>query len=281
MKIDFMGMSIDATNTNTMAQQLMRRLSQEKASIVFTPNAVMSERARRDESFRKALMRADFRVPDGMGVVLAARLMGLSLRERVPGIELGEAVLARLSQIGGRVFFLGGAPGVASRAAQEMRRKYPGLTVVGTHHGYFSDKDSSAICRCIARTRPHFLAVCLGSPRQEEWVASHMSELSAIPIIITLGGSLDVWSGDLRRAPLPFRQAGLEWLWRMLRQPRRFKDAPAILSLLFAAARVGAIEKKGQPQQLSATFNLLYSHQAPQRSRQRCNYRSFSTRSAH
>lgn len=244
MKIDFMGMSIDATNTETMAEQLMRRLSRGKTSIVFTPNAVMSERARKDESFRKTLMQADFRVPDGMGVVLAARLLGFPIRERVPGIELGEKVIAQLSKSGGRAYFLGGAPGVATRAAQEMCRKYPGLTVSGTHHGYFSDKDSAAICRRIAHTRPHFLAVCLGSPRQEEWVALHKSELSAIPIIMALGGSLDVWSGNLRRAPLPFRKAELEWLWRMLRQPRRFKDAPAILSLLFAAARVGAIDKK-------------------------------------
>ena len=237
MKIDFMGMSIDAADTKTMAEQLMHRLSQGKTSIVFTPNAVMSERARKDENFRKTLMQADFRVPDGMGVVLAARLMGLPLRERVPGIELGEAIISRLTKIGGRAYFLGGAPGVAPRAAQEMRRKYPGLTVVGSPHGYFSDKDSTAMCRRITHANPHFLAVCLGSPRQEEWVASHKAELSAIPIIITLGGSLDVWSGNLRRAPLPFRKMGLEWLWRMLRQPHRFKDAPAIFALLLAANR--------------------------------------------
>ncbi len=197
-----------------------------------TPNAEITYRASRDSAFRALLDGAALRVPDGVGVTLGARLFGVRLA-RFPGIELAEELLRTAPPTGYRLFLLGGRPGVAERAKDALLRRFPHITVVGTRDGYFAESEDTAVTEEIRAAGADLLFVCLGSPRQEKWMAAHPLPLLALG----LGGSFDVWAGDVRRAPRFFRRAGLEWLWRIAHEPKRLGRAAALPCFLLAVLR--------------------------------------------
>ena len=203
--------------------------------VVFTPNALMLERARKDVELTQLLNRASLSLPDGAGVLRAAEKIGTPLRERVAGIDFGTELLARAERAGLRVFLLGGDEGVAERAAENLRKKHPRLCICGTTWGYFdkNGEENMNVISHIRACRPHILFVCMGFPVQERWVIENLHHLTNIRAIACLGGSLDVWAGDIARAPAWMSRAGLEWLWRMLRQPKRLANLPEILSFLW------------------------------------------------
>ncbi len=220
----------------TLPQAVSLALKKRPAPcFVVTPNALMLDACRRDASLSALLSRADLSLADGKGLLLAARLQGTPLPCRVAGISFGEALLARAAREGLRVFLLGGSKGVAARAAIRLKQRHPALAVCGTHDGYF-EKTGTANDRVLASVRaarPDILFVCFGFPLQERWIAANLSHLHGVRVIAGLGGSLDVWSGDLARAPAWVSSVGLEWAWRMLRQPRRLKSLPALVRGVF------------------------------------------------
>lgn len=193
----------------------------EEPCVVFTPNAVMLDACKRNREVRALFSHASLALADGMGVVWAARRAGMPLRERVAGIEFGEALLSRAAEEGLRVFLLGGGDGVANAAARALCKKYPGLCVCGTHWGYFDAWENGEVLARIRQSRTDILFVCLGFPLQERWICENLSHLSSLRVIAGLGGSLDVWAGRVKRAPRAVSHAGLEWAWRMARDPRR------------------------------------------------------------
>ncbi len=203
--------------------------------VVFTPNALILECARKDAALADLLNRASLSLPDGAGVLYAAQKMGTPLRERVAGIDFGEAILARAERAGLRVFLLGSGEGVAERAAQNLIKKHPRLCVCGTTWGYFdkNGEENKRIVSYIRACRPDILLVCMGFPIQERWVVDNLYQLTDARMIACLGGSLDVWAGDIPRAPLWMSRMGMEWLWRMLRQPKRLSSFPKIVSFLW------------------------------------------------
>ncbi|HEY8417424.1 MAG TPA: WecB/TagA/CpsF family glycosyltransferase [Limnochordales bacterium] len=213
------------------AEALIRR--GEPAQVV-TINPELVMHAQRDPAVAAALARAALVVPDGIGIVWAARLLGRPVPERVPGIEFAEGLLHRAAVLGYRVFLLGAAPGVAEEAARRLAARCPGLMVAGTHHGYFRPEDEAAVVEAIRRAQPHILLVALGAPRQELWIARHL-EACRVPLAVGVGGSLDVFAGRVRRAPVWMQQVGLEWLYRLVRQPAR---AGRMLALPQFALRV-------------------------------------------
>ena len=232
-QIKLYGVKIDNV---TMGEAVKRALlSVGEPCVVFTPNALMMERARKDAELAHLLNRASLSLPDGKGVLIAAQKMGTPLCERVAGIDFGAELLARAERAGLRVFLLGGGEGVAERAAQNLQQKYPRLCICGTTWGYFerTGEENARVISYIRACRPDILFVCMGFPVQERWVMENLHYLTDIRTIACLGGSLDVWSGDIRRAPLWMSRMGLEWLWRMLRQPSRFANLPEILSFLW------------------------------------------------
>ncbi len=192
---------------------------------VVTPNSVSFLVSLKDEGLREAYHRADLVTPDGIGIVWASRLLGAPLKERVSGIDLAEALLERARVTGHRVFLLGGRDEVAARAAQRLEERLPGLVIVGTHHGYLRDDEEPI--PAIRAARPEILLVGMGVPRQELWM-ERMRDRLGIPLLIGVGGTLNVWSGDCRRAPRGWQRLGLEWLYRLLTEPRRIHAALAI-----------------------------------------------------
>ena len=202
---------------------------------VFTPNAVMLNACRKDQALSALLNRATLSIPDGAGVLWAARRNGTPLRERIAGIDFGHALLSHAARSGLRVFLLGGKEGVAQRAAQRLSLQYPSLQICGAHTGYFqkTGEENAEVLLRIQKARPHILFVCFGFPRQERWIDKNLPALSSLSLVAGLGGSLDVWAGEVKRAPKIIQSCGLEWAWRMLREPKRLKNLPALFS--FAA----------------------------------------------
>lgn len=231
--IDLYGFDISTAPLLETARAIADRTAAGKHTSVFTPNPEMLERAMRDRDFASLLHDADILTPDGVGVCIAARLL---CRERVPrvcGVDLGRALISIAEERDFGVFFLGGAPGVAERAAARLTRSHPRLRVVGTRHGYFDD-DASLFDK-ISRAAPEIIFVCLGSPKQERWIAENLMRLPHPCAALGLGGSLDVYAGVAHRAPRAFRSLGLEWLWRVSADPRRLRR---LLPLFEFASRV-------------------------------------------
>lgn len=183
-----------------------------------TPNAEIVYEAIHDEQFRQLLNEASLVLPDGAGVILGAKILGTPLKEKVAGIEFGEALCAAMAKCGGRVYFLGSKPGIADLAAQKLAEKYPGMVVCGTADGYF--KDEQAVVEKINQAQPDVLFVCLGAPKQEKFMRQHFDELNA-KLMLGLGGSLDGYAGVAKRAPQWMINLSLEWLYRLIKEPKR------------------------------------------------------------
>ena len=215
---------------------LAERMAQNKATTVFTPNAAIAEGARRDARLHRLLAGADLLLPDGAGILLASRRRAATpLTHRLPGIEAGEMALSIAAARGYPVYLLGGKPGVAETAASALRQRLPALVVAGTHHGYFAadGPENDRITEEIRASGARVVLVCLGFPAQEAWIAQHRDQLPDVCLFMGLGGSFDVWAGQVRRAPALCQRLHLEWLWRMAKSPRKFARLPAMLRYVF------------------------------------------------
>jgi len=194
---------------------------------VVTINPVMIMEALHNPAYGEALRKGDLIVPDGAGVVWAAKRLGRPVAERVAGFDLLHALMAEADRRGWRVYLLGAEPEVVARAAERLARSYPGAVLAGYRDGYFDDSEDGEIVREIARVRPHLLFVARSAARQDPWIARHRDKLGAA-ILMGVGGSFDVIAGKLKRAPQSWQRLGLEWLYRLLQEPWRFKRMTAL-----------------------------------------------------
>jgi N-acetylglucosaminyldiphosphoundecaprenol N-acetyl-beta-D-mannosaminyltransferase len=224
---------VDADQTE-LNKLLRMRLQRGDRTVIFTPNAKMGGDALRDARLYTLLCRADLLLPDGAGVLLAARRARTPLPERIAGIDFGEALLLEAEKRGLRVFLLGGKEGIASRAGERICRRYPKLKLAGTCWGYFSEREQREVLHRILATKPDILFVCLGFPMQEKWIAEHRHEINA-KLILGLGGTLDVFAGTVKRAPKFFVKANLEWFYRLIKEPRRIGRMMKLPKFIFGA----------------------------------------------
>jgi len=228
-RIEILGLPLDLVDRVEALARIEGFLSQPGLDPVVTLNPELVVRAFSNPTLREAVQRASLVTPDGVGILWAAtRLAGVRLTERVTGIELTEALLARHGK-NLRVFFLGARPGVAERAAAVAAKRYR-VEIVGHHHGYFQNPEP--VLEAIARARPDLLLVGMGE-RQEVFVESHRRELAA-RVAIGVGGTLDVLAGAARRAPAWTRRLGLEWAWRVGTDPRRWRRGIRLIRFIFA-----------------------------------------------
>lgn len=210
------------------------RAKQKKRTVIFTPNTQILLSAHKSRRETELLRASDISIPDGVGVVMASRLTGGKIKARIGGIDLAEDLLALAQERNYRVFFLGSRVGIARKAGIRLKRKYPTLNICGTHHGYFDKigEENEIVLEKINRAHPDIIFVCMGYPVQEEWIIQNKDKLNSVRIFIGLGGSLDVWAGKAKRAPIPLRAIGLEWLYRAIKEPKRariFLDIPRFL----------------------------------------------------
>jgi len=189
-------------------------------ALVFTPNAEILVKAHDDAEFGRVLKNADLVVPDGTSLLWASKVLKRPLETRVTGIDLMQRLLTEAENAGWSVYFLGAKPDVIVEAAARVKHLHPGLKLVGYHHGYFDDDFS--VIEGINKLRPDILFVGMGAPKQELWLTRNREELNC-RVALGVGGSFDVLSGRVDRAPLWMQNKGLEWLYRYIREPSRLK----------------------------------------------------------
>ncbi len=223
------------TMTDTLAR-IEAFIASRQPHHIFTADASGIMRAQDDPELLDIVQQADLVTPDGAGVLVATQLRGARLPERVSGCDLVERISALAAQKGYRLYLLGASEAVVQAAAGVLAARYPGLTIAGTHHGFFTPEQEPTIVRDIATARPDVLFVALGIPKQEQFIRRHFAELRT-PVMIGVGGSFDVISGTLNRAPRWMQRAGLEWLFRLAQQPSRFPRMGALPRFILAVWR--------------------------------------------
>jgi N-acetylglucosaminyldiphosphoundecaprenol N-acetyl-beta-D-mannosaminyltransferase len=234
-RIRILGVAVD----NLVEAEALERIDSFVAGggphhiVTVNPEFVME--ARRNSAFRRALAAADMATPDGFGLLLAARLRGEAFRGRVTGVALTELIADRAVERGWSLFLLGAAPGVAERAAAALQHNRPSLRIAGCYAGTPHPSDEPAILARIAAARPTVLLVAYGHPAQDLWIARNQP-LLRVPIAIGVGGVFDYLAGETPRAPAWMRRVGLEWLYRLIRQPWRWRRILTAVPLFLWAA---------------------------------------------
>lgn len=218
MRVDVLGVAFDNCTKEEAVEASMELLGGSGSHYVVTPNPEIVEACRENEELRAVVNAADLILPDGIGIIYGAKILGTPLRERVPGIEYACALMGRMAEEGRSLFLLGARPGYAEQAAERLQETYPGLRIAGTNDGYFQENDP--VAAKIRSSGAEAVFVCLGSPKQEQWMARYGADTGA-RLLVGLGGSLDIFSGNVRRAPPVFCRLGLEWFYRLIKEPRR------------------------------------------------------------
>ena len=218
MRIDVLGVGFDNVTLEEAVEAGVRLLDKPGAHYVATPNPEIVELCRRNPEASRAVNGADLVLPDGIGVIKGAAMLGTPLKERTPGIEFAAGLMARMAEEGKSLYLLGAKPGVAERAAERLASQYPGLRIAGTHDGYF--QDDGPVLKAIAASGADVVFVCLGAPKQELWMEKNGRSTGA-RLLCGLGGSLDVFAGTVERAPKFWCDHGLEWFYRLCKEPRR------------------------------------------------------------
>lgn len=221
-QIHVLGVPFDALDMEGAVQKALGFLQDGKKHYICTPNPEIVMEACKDKELMMILEDADLVVPDGIGVVWASRYAEERLKERVAGYDLTQNLFAKLANTQETFYFFGGAPGVSAKAAHLMQEKYPGLQIVGGHNGYFDEAEERKIIADIQKKKPSVLLVGLGAPKQEKWIYENRRLLD-VKLCIGVGGSFDVMAGNVKRAPKVFRKLGLEWFYRLITQPSRWR----------------------------------------------------------
>ena len=220
--VQLRGVNFTPGSLEEVSSHIMRRIADGLQTAVFTPNSEIVQKCIDEPDLYNVINSAEVIIPDGIGVVKAAKILKLPIKERLPGIELGEHIIS-IADENLPVFFMGGKPGIADEAAAKLKEKYPALTVCGTHDGYFKKEgeENDAVIDEINRSGAKILFVCLGAPAQEKWIYENRDKLPGVQLLMGLGGSLDVFSGNVERAPAFFCKTGLEWFYRLMKEPWR------------------------------------------------------------
>ncbi len=214
-----LGVIIDCLTLDQVVARIEAFIAEKQPHLVVTADSTGLIIARHDQEFRRIVQSADLVTPDSVGVVWALRRRGFPV-QRVSGVDLVDRLCAASADKGHRIFLLGAAPGVAEEAGERLKLKYPGCNIIGARHGYFPTESDEVVAAEIAEAKPDILLVAMGMPRQEKFIRATRGIINA-PVAMGVGGSLDVFSGRTKRAPGWVQRAKLEWLWRLILDPRK------------------------------------------------------------
>lgn len=231
LRIDVMGVGFDNVTMDEALDEARSLLRRGETCYGVTPNPEIVYEAMHDEDFRALLNGAALVLPDGVGVLLGAKLLGTPLKEKVTGVDFAERLAGVLAAEGRSLYLLGSKPGVAEKAAEKLMERHPDLQICGTADGYF--KDEGPVVAAINAVKPDVLFVCLGSPKQERFMRDHRDELD-VTLMLGLGGTLDAMAGTVKRAPAWVSRIGMEWFYRLVKEPRRFKRMLRLPKFVFA-----------------------------------------------
>ena len=242
IKCNVLGINYNNVTVGQAADDIYALACSSKGGYVVTPNAEIAENYFRDAGLKTAVDDADYVLPDGAGVVLASKICGNPLSGRATGVDVSGALLGLMSKGGKRLFLLGGKPGIGQKAAENISLKYPGIVIAGVHHGYF--KEDSEVLDEIIAVQPEVLFVAFGSPRQELFMQRNRAAIKAV--MLGIGGGIDIFAGEAKRAPDFFINHNLEWFYRLICQPSRIgrmMKLPAYILRAFAWRITGRSKK--------------------------------------
>lgn len=220
MKEQVLGVSVNTENYDELIPKVFANIDEGKKSLIVAINPEKLMKAKEDAELKALLNRAEFQIPDGIGVIIASKINKGTIRSRVTGIDMMDRVVQEAAKRGKRIFLYGAKPGVADTAAAKLQEMYPDLIIAGVQHGY--EKDMQVVKEAINAAEPDILFVAMGSPKQEQWIEEHRESLHPV-LYQGVGGSFDVLAGNIKRAPAVFQKAGAEWLYRLLLEPSRIK----------------------------------------------------------
>lgn len=221
-KISVLGVNFDNVNMAEALDRCKKFIKGDKGNLVVTPNPEIVMRAKEDEEFKKIINEAELVIPDGIGIIKAGNILGTPLKERVAGYDLICNLLEEGKDGSISFYFWGSKPGFAEEAKQKMEEKYPNIKILGSHTGYFKDEEEASIIEEIRNLKPDVLLVGTGAPKQEKIINKYKNE-GFFKIGIGCGGSIDVLAGEVKRAPKVFIKLHLEWFYRLIKQPSRWK----------------------------------------------------------
>ncbi|MCL2873681.1 MAG: WecB/TagA/CpsF family glycosyltransferase [Defluviitaleaceae bacterium] len=231
MKTNILGINFHTVDQKEALNQLRIFLREDKNHMLFTPNPEMVMKARDNAEFAKILNSGDLVVADGIGIVIASRFNGTKLKERVAGCDLIQKLFENINHELS-VYLLGAKKGVCEIAKQNIESKYKNVKVIGFHHGYFKKENEPDIINEIRQLKPDVLLVGLGMYRQEKWIYDN-KDILPVKISAGIGGSIDVFAGEVKRAPQIYQKLGLEWFYRVLKQPSRIIRLGALPKFMF------------------------------------------------
>ncbi|VEF49631.1 putative N-acetylmannosaminyltransferase [Bacillus freudenreichii] len=220
-KVDVLGIEFEHTTKTEIIHTLEKRIRDNKKTFLVTANPEIVMYAQRDPQYKKIVQSANYIIPDGIGIIMGAKLLKNQLPERIPGFDLMKDLLTIANKEQLRVFFLGAREDVLNKAIDNVKRDYPGIQIAGCHHGFFNEEDPE-VATMVQESNPDIVFVALGFPRQERWISNN-AHLFQQGVFMGVGGSFDVLSGTVKRAPALWRKLNIEWLYRLIKQPQRWK----------------------------------------------------------
>lgn len=225
----YLGVNVSALPEPAMLETIKARVQSGEQSTVIAVNPEKFIASQSNETLKRLINHSTFQIPDGIGVILASRLKGGSIRSRITGVDFMQKLLQLANKEGYNVFFYGAKEEVVSKAVKTAEITHPGIRIVGYENGYYDDED--ALIKRMNDLKVDMLFVAMGSPKQELWIERNMSRLN-VKVFQGVGGSFDVLAGHVKRAPAFYQRLGLEWLYRLLKEPKRWKRQLALPKFL-------------------------------------------------
>lgn len=237
MRVKILGISVDCVDMDSAIQLTGDMISSERPNSILAVNPEKIITANKDREIFQALQNAALCIPDGIGVVVAAKLWGAKNIARVPGSELMPKLCELAARNGYSIYLFGGSETVNETAANVLLKTYPNLIISGRDNGYLAENQYDDLVNRINASKAQILFVALGSPKQERWIESHRDRLTNVRVCQGVGGTFDVISGQVERAPAAFRRLHLEWAYRLITQPSRAKRQIALPIFAYRAIK--------------------------------------------
>jgi len=218
---EIMGLSFVDSDMDNLIKVIQSRIVKQEKTFIVTANPEIVMYAESNQTYKEIIKNADFITPDGIGVVIGSKILGKKVKERLAGFDLMSNLLKLSNEENYRVYFLGATHETIEQATKNIKKRYPKIDIVGFHHGYFESTDPS-IFEDIDNLKPDLIFIGLGFPRQEQWIFDHIKKVNK-GVFMGVGGSFDVWAGKVKRAPIVWQRMNLEWLYRLIHQPSRWR----------------------------------------------------------
>lgn len=234
MKETVLGIKVNTEDYDGLMTQVFERIEKKDKALIVAINPEKIIKAKQDPTLKKLLNDAEFQIPDGIGVILASKIQKGQILSRVTGVDMMMKLCEEAAKRNKPIFLYGGKPGIADKAKAKLESLFPSINIVGTQDGY--EKDPQKVNDRINAAKPDILFVAMGSPKQENWINANRDQLHPI-IYQGVGGSFDVLAGTVKRAPEAFQKLGLEWFYRLMKEPKRLKRQLALPLFLLEVAR--------------------------------------------